>query len=142
MAALWQPFSMAIVYLWSQHNRDAIVTFLFGLKFRALYLPLVLGVVEFLSTADVYSPLMGILVGHVYYFLSVVQVQKDPRWRTRLQAPQWMQRIMPKYLPISSGSSHGFTAKRPGEAFGSTTSSNDQPPSFRPFAGRGQKLGQ
>lgn len=130
---------MAIVYLWSQHNHNVIVNFLFGFKFPARYLPFVLGVVDFLSTADIFGPLIGILVGHTYYFLTVLYVQRDPRWRSRLQAPPWLQRMVPRYVAPSAGPSSGFTVKRPEDSF---RSASDSQPLFRPFSGRGQKLGQ
>ena len=98
MAVLWESLSMVIVYVWSQNNRQVIVNFMFGFKFPALYLPAVLGLIEFVSTGDFYGPLVGILVGHTFYFLSEIYSRQDPRWRTRLQAPGWMKPLVP--LPV------------------------------------------
>lgn len=145
MAAMWQSLSMLIVYLWSQHNRQVIVNFMFGIRFPALYLPLVLGILEFLLAGDLFGPLLGILVGHTYYILSTVYAERDPRWRARLKAPQWLASLVPRYAPTgqnATGGFRGYTVQRPrgdpaGDAASAAASS-----SFRVFSGKGQKLGQ
>lgn len=145
MAVLWESLSMAIVYLWAQHNRAVIVNFMFGFKFPALYLPAVLALFDFLLAGDLYGPLVGILVGHTYYFLSEVYVGRDPRWRTRLEAPIWMRRLVPEYHALTAGSFQGFSVQKPAQAFGGRANhpggDAGGASSFTPFAGRGQKLG-
>ena len=151
MATLWEPLSMLIVYVWSRYNPEVIVNFMFGIKFRAIFLPAIMGCLEFLMTGDFYGPLFGIIAGHVYYFLTEIYgPTHNPRWRTRLQAPLWLKALIPvnKIGISSTGTSYqGFSVQRPEEAFGGKTSisgapSTDKgPSSFKVFSGRGQKLG-
>lgn len=146
---------MAIVYVWALNNREVVVNFMFGFRFPALYLPAVLGLLEFLMIGDLWGPLVGILVGHTYYFLSEIYSKRDPRWRTRLQAPGWLQALVPAVRSISlAGGYQGFSVQRPEEAFGGranakapvATAATGAVPSahessFRAFAGKGHKLG-
>jgi hypothetical protein len=137
---------MTIIYLWSKHNSQVIVNFMFGIKFPAMYLPLVLGLMDFVMAGDLYGPLVGILVGHAYYFLSEIYVRKDPRWRTRLQAPGWLKGMVPKHQPLGASQGfQGFSVQRPEQSFGGRANAGtapEAPPGFKAFAGKSQKLGQ
>ena len=48
---------------------DVIVSFFFGLKFKAIYLPWILMVFGLIVANDGFNELLGIFIGHVYYFL-------------------------------------------------------------------------
>lgn len=152
MAVLWESLSMVIVYVWSQHNRNVIVNFMFGFKFPALYLPAVLGLLEFLLAGDFYGPLVGILVGHTFYFLSEVYVQQNPQWRARLRAPRLLYNLIPNYSAAPLPSSQvGFSVQKPEQAFGgranssgttkTTATAMEEKPGFKAFSGKPQKLG-
>ena len=39
---LMEPLILSVLYIWCQLNRDTIVTFWFGTRFKAMYLPWVL----------------------------------------------------------------------------------------------------
>ena len=138
---------MTIVYLWSKYNSQVIVNFMFGIKFPAMYLPLVLGLMDFVMAGDFYGPLVGILVGHFYYFLSEVYVKRDPRWKIRLQAPGWLKSMVPKYQSLTATSQgfQGFSVQRPEQSFGGRANvgtAPEAPSGFKAFVGKGRKLGQ
>lgn len=146
---------MTIVYVWALNNREVVVNFMFGFRFPALYLPAVLGLLEFLMTGDLWGPLVGILAGHTYYFLSEIYAKRDPRWRTRLQAPSWLRALVPAARSSGSiGGYQGFSVQRPEEAFGGRANAKGPmaneatgaapPPhesGFKAFGGKGHKLG-
>lgn len=59
-----------VTYLWSCREPHALVSF-WGFTLPAMYLPWALAALSFLmgGTSAMISPLMGIGVGHLYYFL-------------------------------------------------------------------------
>ncbi|PJF19183.1 Derlin [Paramicrosporidium saccamoebae] len=141
LAVLWEALSMVIVYVWSRHNAEVVVNFMFGFRFPAKFLPLVLGTMEFLLAGDLYGPLVGIVTGHAYYFLSEIYVAKDPSWRRRLAAPGWLKGMVPK-PQIQTGPQKGFTVQAPYGGRGDPSKQADvKPEGYRPFAGKSQKLG-
>lgn len=67
-----EALTMSIVYLWAQYYRDNIVNFLFGMRFQAMYLPWVLLVMDILYEKSLVASIVGLITGHIYYFLYVV----------------------------------------------------------------------
>ncbi|XP_054715662.1 derlin-1-like [Uloborus diversus] len=61
---------LSVLYIWCQINKDTIVTFWFGTQFKAIYLPWVLFGINFILRSGGFDELLGILVGHLYYFLA------------------------------------------------------------------------
>lgn len=73
---LMDPMILSVLYIWCQLNKDVIVNFWFGTRFKAMYLPWVLlGFNLILSSGSTFS-LVGILVGHLYYFLKIKYPQE------------------------------------------------------------------
>ncbi|CAB0034493.1 unnamed protein product [Trichogramma brassicae] len=66
---LMNAMIVSIIYVWCQLNKDVIVQFWFGLRFQAMYLPWVLLAVNFITNHDATEELIGILCGHLYFFL-------------------------------------------------------------------------
>ncbi|KAJ2004701.1 hypothetical protein GGI04_002523 [Coemansia thaxteri] len=64
---------LAVLTLWSLHRQEQIVTFFFGFKFPARYLPYVTMALEFvLDHGNVpYDMIYGWMAAHLYYYLSV-----------------------------------------------------------------------
>lgn len=63
------PMILSVLYVWCQLNRDTTVNFWFGTQFKAMYLPWVLLAVNMiLSNGGMFS-VVGIVVGHLYFFL-------------------------------------------------------------------------
>lgn len=100
---LMDPLILSVLYIWCQLNKDVIVNFWFGTRFKAMYLPWVLlGFNLILSSGSTYS-LVGILVGHLYYFLKIKYPQE-------LGGPAYLNTpaIIKSYLPDVRGGVHGF----------------------------------
>ncbi|KAH8240919.1 derlin-1 [Drosophila bipectinata] len=84
---------MAITYIWCQLNKDVTVTFWFGTRFKAMYLPWVLAGFEFIFKFSLTS-LMGIFNGHIYYFFKF-QYSQDLGGTALLETPQFLKRLVP-----------------------------------------------
>eukprot|EP00128_Syssomonas_multiformis_P000768 Colp12_sorted_trinity150504_noHs@30732 len=69
---LGTALTLSIVYVWSQINRDVIVNFMFGARFKAMYFPWVLVGFRVLIGEFPLTELIGIVVGHGYFFLEYV----------------------------------------------------------------------
>lgn len=69
MPILAFPLIMIIIYYWSKLNPDAEMSFLFGLRFKAKYLPWVMLGFSVLTGGNPFVELLGIIVGHIYYFV-------------------------------------------------------------------------
>ncbi|XP_023726227.1 derlin-1 [Cryptotermes secundus] len=63
------PMVLSVLYVWCQLNKDVIVNFWFGTQFKAMYLPWVLFAFNFIISGGGILELVGILVGHLYFFL-------------------------------------------------------------------------
>jgi len=66
---LMDPMVLAVLYVWCQLNRDTIVNFWFGSQFKAMYLPWVLFAFNMIIAGGGVMELIGILIGHLYFFL-------------------------------------------------------------------------
>lgn len=64
--------SMAIIYLWSQLFKDEIVSFFFGVRVKAMYFPWAMLAFGVLTGRPSFEKLVGIVVGHVIFFLEYV----------------------------------------------------------------------
>uniref|UniRef100_V5GVP5 Derlin n=1 Tax=Anoplophora glabripennis TaxID=217634 RepID=V5GVP5_ANOGL len=69
---LGQAFTIMLVYVWSRRNPYVRMNFFGLLNFQAPYLPWILLAFSVLLGNAVYVDLMGIAVGHIYYFLEDV----------------------------------------------------------------------
>uniref|UniRef100_A0A0V0G5Z3 Derlin n=1 Tax=Triatoma dimidiata TaxID=72491 RepID=A0A0V0G5Z3_TRIDM len=66
---LMDPMVLSVLYIWCQLNRDVVVSFWFGSRFKAMYLPWVLLAFNSIVMGGGIMELVGILIGHIYYFL-------------------------------------------------------------------------
>lgn len=115
----------ALLYLWSKQNPTAPVS-LFGLiKLQALYLPFAFLAITLLQGASPKSDIMGILVGHLYYFLTdIYPLQGGPHLIT---TPRWLVRRFYKHR-IGRVPDQRATAVNPSDV------------TFRPFSGTARRL--
>ncbi|VDL95093.1 unnamed protein product [Schistocephalus solidus] len=67
---LFEPMVLSVMYVWCQMNREAVVQFWFGTQFKALYFPWALVVFNIIIRGSALMELVGIFVGHVYYFFA------------------------------------------------------------------------
>ncbi|KAJ3131483.1 Derlin 1 [Physocladia obscura] len=71
---LLESLVVSMLYVWSMNNKEQEVSFFFGLRFKAMFLPW-----DFLTGAP-FPPipkLIGIFAGHVYYFLDTVYPENN-----------------------------------------------------------------
>ncbi|KAM8735445.1 derlin-1 [Acanthopagrus latus] len=111
MRLLMIPLIMSVLYVWAQINKDVIVSFWFGTRFKAHYLPWVILVFNFIIGGSFVDELTGNLVGHLYYFL-MFKYPMDLGGRSLLSTPE----ILYRYLPNRRGGMGGFgvpPARRP-----------------------------
>ncbi|SAM05119.1 hypothetical protein [Absidia glauca] len=84
-----------IMYLWSRHYADQQVTFMFGLQFKAIFLPWVIAGYEYVASGGQvpYSTLYGIASAHLYYYLKTINPGRGGRHY--LTTPGFLQRLFP-----------------------------------------------
>eukprot|EP00736_Rhodelphis_marinus_P003202 Rmarinus@m.12564 len=92
MPFMGQPLVYALVYVWSRHNPDTIVSFMFGLRFQALYLPWILAGFHMLLGSSPMPYLMGIASGHVYFYLD--HIYPNTSGRRLLHTPQFLEKLV------------------------------------------------
>ncbi|XP_054547977.1 derlin-1 isoform X1 [Talpa occidentalis] len=89
MQLLMIPLIMSVLYVWAQLNRDMIVSFWFGTRFKACYLPWVILGFNYIIGGSVINELIGNLVGHLYFFL-MFRYPMDLGGRNFLSTPQFL----------------------------------------------------
>uniref|UniRef100_A0A182PG21 sn-1-specific diacylglycerol lipase ABHD11 n=1 Tax=Anopheles epiroticus TaxID=199890 RepID=A0A182PG21_9DIPT len=100
---LMDPMVLSVLYVWCKLNKDVIVNFWFGMRFKAMYLPWVLlGMNMILSSGSIFS-LVGIFVGHAYYFLKF-SYPSELGGPALIETPFFIKR----YFPDVQGGTHGF----------------------------------
>jgi len=99
---LMDPMILSVLYVWCQLNKDVIVNFWFGTRFKAMYLPWVLLAFNFILSGAMFS-LVGIVVGHLYFFLKFKYPQ-ELGGASYLETPG----ILKRYFPDVRGGVHGF----------------------------------
>lgn len=57
-----------VMYVWSRREPAAILS-MFGFKFQAVYLPWVYVAIRMLMGGSIMMPLLGVAIGHLYFFL-------------------------------------------------------------------------
>ncbi|KYO29242.1 derlin-1 [Alligator mississippiensis] len=103
MQLLMIPLIMSVLYVWAQLNRDMIVSFWFGTRFKACYLPWVILGFNYIIGGSIINELIGNLVGHLYFFL-MFKYPMDLGGRNFLSTPQFLYR----WLPNRRGGVSGF----------------------------------
>lgn len=97
------PMVLSVLYIWCQLNKDAIVSFWFGTRFKAMYLPWVLLGFNLVMSGGGIMELFGILVGHLYYFL-MFKYPQELGGPVLLQTPGFLR----SWFPDQVGGVHGF----------------------------------
>ncbi|KAJ3409742.1 Derlin 1 [Chytridiales sp. JEL 0842] len=111
--ALSQPLLLeciilSLLYIWAMHNKENEVTFFYGVRFKALYLPWVVVAFDFLTGAP-FPPmgkLIGIAVGHLYYFLTSIYPEQNGGQKL-LETPQFFAQFFPEDHPQPRGYTTG-----------------------------------
>lgn len=83
--------NLNLSYFWAQVNREQVVNFMFGLQFQAMYLPLVMILLDLAMGQFDPLTLFGMAIAHVFYFLDVVYPQQPHTQGKRpLGTPEFM----------------------------------------------------
>lgn len=90
---LMDPMVLSVLYVYCMINQDQIVSFWFGTRFKARYLPWALLGVNFLIAGGGLTDLVGIIVGHLYYF--VMMKYPAEQGITLLRTPQFLYSLFP-----------------------------------------------
>ncbi|OZC12537.1 putative derlin-1 [Onchocerca flexuosa] len=99
---LLEPMVLSVLYVWCQMNRDQIVQFWFGTQFKAMYLPWILVGFNMILRGGGMNELIGILVGHAYYFL-MFKYPQDFGGRAFLRTPQILYNWFPNRTNVVRG---------------------------------------
>ncbi|XP_066257380.1 derlin-1 [Euwallacea similis] len=99
---LMDPMILSVLYVWCQLNKDVIVTFWFGTRFKAVFLPWVLLIFNLVMSGGGLMELIGILIGHLYFFLTFKYPQ-ELGGPALLATPGFLKNWFP-----DEGNIHGF----------------------------------
>jgi uncharacterized membrane protein (DUF485 family) len=82
-----------VIYVWSQRQADQMVTFFFGLRFEAAYLPWALVAFTVLLGGSPVNDLLGIAVGHLFFFFHDMHPRRGGKqW---LGTPRLLEHLFP-----------------------------------------------
>lgn len=95
---LMDPMVLSVLYVWCQLNREVIVTFWFGSRFKAMYLPWVLFAFNVMLSNGGIISLFGILIGHLYFFLKFTYPQ-ELGGSNFLETPKFIKKYYPDVRP-------------------------------------------
>ncbi|XP_035412714.1 derlin-2-like isoform X3 [Cygnus olor] len=102
---LGQAFTIMLVYVWSRRNPYIRMNFFGLLNFQAPFLPWVLMGFSLLLGNSIIIDLLGIAVGHIYYFLEDV-FPNQPGGKKLLLTPSFLKMVFdtpeedPNYNPL------------------------------------------
>jgi hypothetical protein len=79
MYVVSEALLFVIIYVWSRKEPNAQLS-MFGVKFKSVYLPWVYVAIRVIMGQSITQPILGIVVGHLYYFLvDVLPVSHNTR---------------------------------------------------------------
>ncbi|XP_052864281.1 derlin-2 [Anopheles bellator] len=114
---LGQAFTIMLVYVWSRRNPFVRMNFFGVLNFQAPYLPWVLLGFSVLIGNTIWVDLIGIVVGHMYYFLEDVFPNQAGGMKL-LKTPRILKLLFdevpddPNYVPLPENQPGGFNWRR------------------------------
>lgn len=111
---LGHAFTLMLVYVWSRRNPMVRMSFFGILQFNAPLLPLVILGFSLLLGNSVQTDIIGITVGHIYYFLEDV-FPNQPGGFKILKTPLFLKNLLdpveeedPNYNPLPEERPGGF----------------------------------
>jgi len=140
---IMDPMVMSILYVWCQLNKDTIVNFWFGTQFKAMYLPWVLFGFNMIIAGGGVMELVGILIGHMYFFL-MFKYPQDFGGPSLLSTPGILYQWFPNQRGGNTGYGQAPASAQPGGGGGQGGGGGGQGGGAfpRPHAwGQGQRLG-
>jgi hypothetical protein len=100
MTVMSEPILYMIIYVWSRKEPDMQLN-MWGVKFKALYLPWVYMAIRVVMGGSPTAILIGIAIGHLFYFL--VEVVPIKHGIELVKTPKWCM----DFISWASGSSQG-----------------------------------
>ncbi|KAJ3189396.1 Derlin 1 [Gaertneriomyces sp. JEL0708] len=148
LVVMARPLLMAMTYVWSQNNGEQLVSFLFGIQFKARYLPWALIGLDMVQGQIPPTPqLIGLAVGYVYYYLDRTYPAQHNGQRL-LYTPQILQDWYPPQGGQGGTAAAGYRYVPParpqpaGPATGGRRPAEDTTSARRHAWGTGRRLGE
>jgi Derlin-2/3 len=145
------PMVFALVYVWSRHNPDQRVSLFGMITLRSFYLPFAFLAVTVIQGGSPVNDLLGLAVGHAWYFATELHPRASGGGRRLLPTPRWADALAARLAALGGG---GAAAAPAGVAFGGgggggggaagRAAAAPEPADdgrFRAFRGQGQRLG-
>ncbi len=100
---------------------------------------------EFITTGNATGTIMGIVVGHMYYFGKAVLARRNPSLMRYFEAPRLLRQFvrspgLPKPGETVTKAA-GYTVHAPVNPIRKPGQEEDNKPKFKPFSGPAKKLG-
>lgn len=94
---LWTPFLgpslvFMLLYVWSREFPNASINIYGLVNLKAFYLPWAMLALDVLFGSEIVPDLIGIIAGHLYYFLAVLHPLATGR--NILRTPQWLHKLV------------------------------------------------
>ncbi|KAL5853458.1 hypothetical protein ACOSQ3_008576 [Xanthoceras sorbifolium] len=94
---LWTPFLgvslvFMLIYVWSREYPSAQINIYGLVNIQAFYLPWAMLAMDVLFGASLLPDLLGIIAGHLYYFLTVLHPLAGGR--NKLKTPTWVHKLV------------------------------------------------
>lgn len=138
MMILFEIPIIAVLYVWCQLNKDVMVRFFFGVTLKAQYLPWVLCLFNMIVKGGGMMELIGIFVGHIYFFLKFRYAQ-DFGGPDVLRTPQWIQNYFPG-TRVTAGFGNAPSRAQNDNQGGGGGGAGGRPAGW--FGGAGHRLGE
>ncbi|GAQ79084.1 hypothetical protein KFL_000240150 [Klebsormidium nitens] len=139
---LGPPLIFMLIYLWSRANTSANVSIMGMVSVQALYLPWAMLALDVIFGNSPVPGLLGILVGHTYYFLTAVYPRLS-NGTELLRTPKFVHDMVRswglqpgEYRPVPPAA--GRQGNRP--PYAAAPPQPEARPGFRAFAGTGRRL--
>ncbi|CAN0901446.1 DER1 [Linum grandiflorum] len=97
---LWNPFLgislvFMLLYVWSREFPNAQINIYGLMTIKAFYLPWTMLALDVIFGSPIMPDLLGIIAGHLYYFLTVLHPLTTGR--NYLKTPRWIQKLVRRY---------------------------------------------
>lgn len=115
MFVLSEPLLYVILYTWSRREPTAQLS-MFGIRFKSVYLPWAYVAIRMIMGGSITQPLLGIAVGHLYYFL--VEVMPVSHNYRLIHTPRFCSSAIAYLTGLSpaNNAGNGFFAAAPARA--------------------------
>ena len=144
LVVFWNSMTISIVYLWSRLHASSDVSLMFGIRFKAFWLPYAMIGLDCVNGVSPYVGALGILSGHAFYFLRFVW-PKMRGGRDVLKTPVFLKRAFNAPGPLS-GAKTGHSRQNAvvtGAGYTMYVPASRQDASERPaplFVGKGRRV--